>query len=131
MITAVDTNVLLDVFGADEQHGSQSLERLRSAYDAGAVIICDIVYAELVPAFNDRAELDGALRQINVSPSTITTAIAYEAGLRWQRYRRTGGPRQRIITDFLIGAHAMIAAETFLTRDRGFYASYFQELRGD
>ncbi|MDE0607146.1 MAG: PIN domain-containing protein [Acidimicrobiaceae bacterium] len=131
MITAVDTNVLLDVFGADERHGSESLERLRSAYDAGAVIICEIVYAELVPAFDDRAGLDRALRQINVSPSTITTAIAYEAGLRWERYRRTGGPRERIITDFLIGAHAMTAAETFLTRDRGFYASYFPELQND
>ena len=131
MITAVDTNVLLDVFGADDRHGSESLERLRRAYDAGAVIICDIVYAELVPAFADRAELDRALRQTNVSPSTITNAIAYEAGIRWRRYRRTGGPRQRIITDFLIGAHAMSEADTFLTRDRGFYASYFPELRND
>ena len=128
MITAVDTNVLLDVFRADERHGPASLQRLRGAYDAGAVLICDVVYAELVPAFGDRATLDGALQQINVSISPITTAIAYEAGLRWQRYRRAGGPRSRIITDFLIGAHAVVAADTFLTRDRGFYATYFTEL---
>ena len=128
MITAVDTSVLLDVFGADARHGPESKQRLRSAYDAGAVIICDIVYAELVPAFDDRAVLDGALRKINVSFSPITTAIAYEAGVRWQRYRSAGGPRQRIITDFLIGAHALATAETFLTRDRGFYATYYPEL---
>lgn len=128
MITAVDTSVLLDVFSGDTRHGLESRQRLRSAYDAGAVIICDIVYAELVPAFDDRAVLDGALRRINVSHSPITTAIAYEAGLRWQRYRRAGGPRQRIITDFLIGAHALATAETFLTRDRGFYSTYYPEL---
>ena len=58
----------------------------------------------------------------------ITTDIAYEAGLRWQRYRRAGGPRERIITDFLIGAHALSTADAFLTRDRGFYATYFPEL---
>ena len=128
MITAVDTNVLLDVFGSDSRHGLDSQERLRRAYDAGAVVICDIVYAELVPAFDDRAVLDGALRQINVAFSPITTVIAYEAGLRWQRYRRAGGSRRRIITDFLIGAHALAAAERFLTRDRGFYTTYYPEL---
>ncbi|WP_428119631.1 type II toxin-antitoxin system VapC family toxin [Candidatus Poriferisodalis sp.] len=128
MITAVDTNVLLDVFGGDERHGLESLERLRRAYDEGAVIICDIVYAELVPAFDDRVILDRALQEINVTPSPTTRDIAYEAGLRWQRYRRIGGPRQRIITDFVIGAHAVIAAEFFLTRDRGFYVNYFPEL---
>ncbi len=128
MITAVDTSVLLDVFRGDTRHGPESQQRLREAYDTGAVIICDIVYAELVPAFDDRAVLDGALRQINVSHSPITTTVAYEAGLRWQRYRRAGGPRQRIITDFLIGAHALAAAEAFLTRDRGFYTTYYPEL---
>ena len=44
------------------------------------------------------------------------------------RYRRSGGPRERIISDFLIGAHAAAEADTFLTRDRGFYAKYFPEL---
>ena len=128
MITAVDTSVLLDIFRADEQHGPESQDRLKTAYDAGAVVICDIVYAELVPAFGDQALLDDTLRRINTSSSPITTDIAFEAGLRWQRYRQAGGPRERIITDFLIGAHALSAADNFLTRDRGFYSSYFPEL---
>ena len=84
MITAVDTSVLLDILRGDEQHEPESRDRLRSAYDAGAVVVCDIVYAELVPAFDDRALLDGTLRQINESTSPITTDIAHEAGLRWR-----------------------------------------------
>ena len=104
------------------------MERLRKAYDDGAIVICEIVYAELAPAFPNRATLDRVLREINAATSPIDTQIAYEAGSRWQRYRQAGGPRKRIITDFLIGAHAISVAESFLTRDRGFFASYFPEL---
>ena len=128
MITAVNTSVLLDVFLADQNFGEQSKAWLRAAYDAGAIVVSDIVYAELAPVFRDRAALDGALREINAMVSPLDTAMAYEAGLRWWRYRQAGGPRERIITDFLIGAHALSVAESFLTRDRGFYETYFPEL---
>lgn len=130
MITAVDTSVLLDVFLADGRYGEQSKAQLRAAYDSGAIIICDIVYAELVPAFHDRSVLDRALQEINATTSPVDTATAYEAGVRWMRYRQAGGPRARIITDFLIGAHAVARAQTFLTRDRGFFSTYFPELSG-
>lgn len=129
MITAVDTNVLLDLLNSRSPHHAQSREWLRAAYNQGAVVVCDIVYAELAPAFGSRAALDGALREINAAASPIDTTIAYEAGVRWMRYRRAGGPRTRILADFLIGAHAVAAADRFLTRDRGFYASYFPELK--
>ena len=122
MITAVDTNVLVDIFRSDSAHHSQSREWLRTAYDAGAIIICDIVYAELVPAFGGRATLDGALRQINATLSAIDTSIAYEAGGR----RRA---RERTIPGFIIGSHAVAVADTLLTRDRGFYATCFPELK--
>ena len=129
MITAVDTSVLLDVFLPDEKFGEQSREWLRTAYDAGAILVSDIVYAELVPAFREKPALDHALIEINAQVSSLNTAMAYEAGLRWWRYRQAGGPRERIITDFLIGAHAASVAETFITRDRGFYETYFPELK--
>ena len=128
MITAVDSGVLLDVFLRDQHHGDESRERLRTAYGEGAIAICDVVNSELAAAFPDRATLDRALREINAATSPINTSIAFEAGVRWKRYRQAGGPRKRIITDFLIGAHAVSVADQFLTRDRGFFASYFPEL---
>ena len=128
MITAVDTNVLLDVLLFDQFHEPQSEAQLRDAYDRGAILVCDIVYAELVPAFPDRSVLDDALAVIGVQLSPVDTAIAWEAGMRWGRYRHAGGPRQRIMTDFLIGAHALATADVLLTRDQRFYSTYFPEL---
>lgn len=130
MITAIDTNVLFDLFRTDSPHHFQARRLLKTAYDAGDLIICDLVYAELVPAFANRFELDDALRQLGVSPSSINIEIGYEAGRRWRQYRRSGGPRTRILADFLIGAHALAAADYFLTRDRGFFHTYFPELHG-
>lgn len=129
MITAVDANVLLDVFIPSDEHGPRSREWLTEAYIAGSIVVCDVVYAEIVPSFGDRLALDEALRNISVATSPIDTSIAYQAGARWMEYRRAGGSRTRIIADFLIGAHALSTADVFLTRDRGFYSAYFPELK--
>jgi hypothetical protein len=129
MITAIDTNILLDIFLPDKKFAPKSAKLLKLAYDEGALVICDIVYAELVPQFEERQKLDDTLRKINVSLSSTDADIAFLAGERWNLYRKSGGIRKRIITDFLIGAHALNKAERFITRDRGFYKSYFPELQ--
>ena len=129
MTTAVDTNILVDITAPDGTIGLASRELLRIAYDRGPIIVCDIVYAEPVPNFESRDALDAALHVIGATVSPIDMDIAFIAGLRWGQYRRAGGPRTRILADFLIGAHALAAADAFLTRDSGFYATYFPELQ--
>ena len=128
MITAIDTNVLIDILNRDPTFASESWDRLMNAHRHGELIICDIVYAELVSAKSDRSALDEELRDLHVRPSPADFDIAYEAGLRWARYRRAGGPRTRVLPDFLIGAHAIIRANALLTRDHGVFTTYFQDL---
>ena len=47
VITAVDTNILLDVLIPDAPHGDESERALAEAVRAGAVVISEAVYAEL------------------------------------------------------------------------------------
>lgn len=128
MITAVDTNILLDVFLPDPVNGPGSLALLEKAYDQGALIMCGIVYAELAPQFPDRSILDVSLEKIGIEVVTINNDAFYLAGQSWLKYRKKNKSRDRIITDFLIGAFAKIQADRFLTRDRVFYRNYFSGL---
>ena len=52
MKTAVDSSVLLDVFGGDPRFGTASLDALRVAYDSGPLVACDLVWAEVRAHFN-------------------------------------------------------------------------------
>jgi hypothetical protein len=55
--------------------------------------------------------------------------LTFLAGLNWKKYRNSGGQRNRVLADFLIGANAQIHADRLLTRDRGFYKKYFKKLK--
>ena len=95
-------------------------DAIRTAMDEGTLIACDIVWAELAGAFPSKETLERAMRSIGASFNTVTLDAAFTAGAAWRAYRRAGGRRTRAISDFIIGAHALTAADRLPTRDRGF-----------
>jgi predicted nucleic acid-binding protein len=128
MITAIDTNVLLDLLLPNKEFVDRSTSALEEAGTAGSLAICDIVYAELCVHFPNQWLCDGFLEETGIRMEALNRPAGFLASRVWRAYRSRGGTRNRILADFLIGAHAQVQASRLLSRDRGFYSESFPSL---
>jgi len=152
VISAVDTNILLDILLPNPTYVEQSKSLLNRARRRGGLIINEVVSAELAVHLPERRELDQFLREGSIVLRPSTPEALSEAAQAWRQYLRHRSDeiscpqcgfkqsiqcprcgrriqrRQHIISDFLIGGHALVLAQTLLTRDRGYYRTYFPKL---
>ena len=127
-MTAIDTNVLLDVATRDPVWLQWSLEELGAAVSRGPVIACDIVYAEFSVRFAREEDVDAFLANAGIEVQPVPRAGLFLAGKAFQSYRTRGGTRTGVLPDFLIGAHAAVARLPLVTRDVARYLTYFPTL---
>jgi predicted nucleic acid-binding protein len=66
MITAVDTSVLLDVFGANQKYGAASSGALDMCAAEGSLVASDVVWAETAAAFAEASAFEQAMRELGV-----------------------------------------------------------------
>lgn len=93
------------------------------------MVACEVVWAEVATAYPDEMEaVATSLARAGIGFSPMSQAAALKAADCWSAYRRHSGQKGRIVADFLIGGHAMVQCDRLLTRDRGFYKTYFKPL---
>ncbi|MBA3393303.1 MAG: type II toxin-antitoxin system VapC family toxin [Deltaproteobacteria bacterium] len=127
MRTALDSSVLLDVIVDDPKFASGSERALRTASVEGGLVIGECVLAEIRPALSE-AELEELLADWNIDFVASSKASSLVAGAMFERYLRRRRRAERVLPDFLIGAHALHNADRLLARDRGYYRDYFKGL---
>ncbi len=124
-MTLVDSNVLLDVATYDPTWGRWSAAQLEAASLAGPLLINDVVYAEFSARYENVAEVDQFLVTARLDVAPMPRAALFLAAKAYGTYRRMGGTRTGVLSDFFIGAHAAVLDVPLLTRDVGHYRSYF------
>jgi len=154
MITAVDTNIILDILIPGEPFCESSKELLHRHLTKGKLILCEVVVAELAARFPSEEELASFLADTRMSLIYSSEKSLYLAGARWAGYVRRNAKsrfscgkcshvfeptcpeckasltrRLHVLADFLIGAHALIQADCILSRDLGVYKTYFRDLK--
>jgi predicted nucleic acid-binding protein len=128
MITAVDTSVL-SAIARHEPDAHAWVDVLAEAHGDGDLVICDVVAAEFFAVLLNEEKFRESLAALGLAFSPISLESAQLTGSIFKQYRREGGPREHLIPDFLIGAHAQTQANRIAAIDRGYLRRYFPRLR--
>ncbi len=134
MSTAIDTNILVDLLAGDDAHSREAVRALDTLHRRGGLVICGVVYAELL-AYPDRTD-DDVVAVVQAAGIRVDwdlgQSVWRSAGLAYAQYvsRRRQAETvalRRILADFVIGADAA-GVGSLLTRDLAIYRASFPEL---
>lgn len=124
----VDANVIIDTLNNDEVWGEWSLTKLQECSASHDLVINHIIYAELAARYSTAEELDKMIEGLELEIIDLPKEAAFLAGKAFAQYRKSGGAKTNVLSDFFIGAHAQVMGVPILTRDVRRYRSYFPDV---
>lgn len=135
MTTAIDTNVVVALWGPDRALSLAVETALEAAFGRGNLTVAAPVFAELVAApgrtesfVNAFFEETGIAVDWDLGEAVWRSAgRAFRAYAERRKKHRDSGAR-RILADFLIGAHAAAHGYRLLTLDERLYRAAFPTL---
>jgi predicted nucleic acid-binding protein len=135
MTISIDTNIIVALWWQADPLNEVATGILNAAGKRGNLVVSAPVYVELMgdPA-RDESGLDEFLETTGIAVDwTLDERVWREAGLAnrgyLQRRRSSSGTMPRhLLTDFLIGAHALVRGYTLLTFDLRLYTAAFPSL---
>ena len=119
------SNILVDVFEDDPDWVQWSVTRLREQSSIRTLAINPIIYSELAFTFSTIEKLDAVIAGLRLVYREIPRSALFLAGKAFAQYKRRGGVKTNVLSDFFIGAHAAILGCPLLTRDPTRYRTYF------
>ena len=129
MTAAVDSSIILDILLDDQAYADNSMLMLEEHLRRGSVIISPVAFSECAAALASPYDFKNVAQEIGLIYKPFNQEACSLAAKFWRLYRTKGGTRQRILADFLIGSHAQTFANILLTRNRGFFRKYFQDIQ--
>lgn len=127
MRTAIDSSILILLYR--RQAGWEEWKAaLREVSSRSTLVICPVAFAEYANAYDRLEDAMEDINRLHIQYDPILPNAAYLAGRIFLSYRAKGGPRERLLPDFLIAAHASVQADCLAAMDRGDLRSYFPEL---
>jgi predicted nucleic acid-binding protein len=128
MKTIPDSNVLFDIILRDATWCEWASQKFLACKAEDQLVVNTIVFAEVGGHFTSQKESLEAFQSMGSVLEEIPWDAAYLAGRAYRAYRRSGGSRDRLLPDFLIGAHAATKGYRILTRDQARYRTYFPDV---
>ena len=126
---ALDSSVLLDILVGDPVYAEASEQCVADALAREDVVVCDAVVAEVQAMLDTSVSLMDTLTSLGIRYLPTQEAAAMRAGHMNKRFRARGGKRERVVADFLIGAHALLQCDGLITRDEDFFHDYYKGLK--
>lgn len=135
MTTAIDTNVIVALWNAQDSLNTLARTALDGALGRGGLVIAAPVFAELLAApSRNEAFLDSFCRDTGIAVDwDLNQAVWRTAGRAFSQYvtrrrKQADASPRRILADFLIGAHAQQNGYRLLTLDDRLYRAAFPRL---